>query len=274
MAPFLLRGCSWPGYYPMRGVETGVWDRASEQYNARSTRRQPQEARSTVRLFAAVGLAFLVMLPRLGSPQFGLLDDGLTLQTGHAMSGRWSSVLHLIPETGRFFPAYWLVYSAIVGIVGVRPLGFFAVNVLLLAGLIAILVRLMRLGGGTRGQAGAAAVLFALSGPAVEAFYTLSKAEPWQLTWIGLSLLLTAASAIDARSKTRAALMVLAAAALLLAHATKETSIILLPIALGWLAMERWSPNRGSGAGVAGTNRRRVDGRPGACSERARSCGW
>ena len=206
-----------------------------------------------MRLFAAVGLAFLVMLPRLGSPQFGLLDDGLTLQTGHAMSGRWSSVLHLIPETGRFFPAYWLVYSAIVGIVGVRPLGFFAVNVLLLAGLIAILVRLMRLGGGTRGQAGAAAVLFALSGPAVEAFYTLSKAEPWQLTWIGLSLLLTAASAIDARSKTRAALMVLAAAALLLAHATKETSIILLPIALGWLAMERWSPNRGPGARFAAT---------------------
>ena len=206
-----------------------------------------------MRLFAAVGLAFLIMLPRLGSPQFGLLDDGLTLQTGHALSGRWSSVLHLIPETGRFFPAYWLVYSVIVSIVGVRPLGFFAVNVLLLAGLVAILVRLVRLGGGTRRQAGVAAVLFALSGPAVEAFYTLSKAEPWQLTWIGLSLLFTAASAIDARWATRAALIVLAGAALLLAHATKETSLILLPIALGWLAIERWSPNGGPGARFAAT---------------------
>src|ERR671924_195559 len=66
---------------------------------------------SLVRLVAALALAVVVMLPRLGSPQFGLLDDGLTLHTGHAVNGRWASVLYLIPETGRFFPAYWLAYS-------------------------------------------------------------------------------------------------------------------------------------------------------------------
>src|SRR4029453_286522 len=89
----------------------------------------------TVGWLAPIALAGLVMLPRLASPQFGLLDDGLTLQTGHEVLGRWSSTLSLIPETGRFFPAYWFVYSAIVGIVGVRSLAFFAVNALLLAGL-------------------------------------------------------------------------------------------------------------------------------------------
>ena len=155
---------------------------------------------------APVALAGLVMLPRLASPQFGLLDDGLTLQTGHEVIGRWSSALHLIPETGRFFPAYWLVYSAIVGIVGVRPLAFFAVNVLLLAGLLAFLARLVRLGGGTRLQAAVAAVLFALCGPTIEAFYTLSKAEPLQLMWIGVSLLATRASATEAHRARRAAL--------------------------------------------------------------------
>ncbi len=189
---------------------------------------------------APVALALLVMLPRLASPQFGLLDDGLTLQTGREVVGRWWSVVHLIPETGRFFPAYWMVYAAIVQVVGARPRAFFAVNVLLFAGLLAILVRLVRWCGGTRLHASVAAVLFAVSGPAVETFYTLSKAEPLQMTWIGISLLATAASALQERWARRAGLAALAATALLLAHATKETTVVLIPVSLGWLAVERW----------------------------------
>ena len=189
---------------------------------------------------APLAVAGLVMLPRLTSPQFGLLDDGLTLQTGREVIGRWSTVLHLIPETGRFFPAYWLVYSAIFGVVGARPLGFFAVNVALLAGLLAVLVRLVRSSGGTPRQAAVAVVLFASCGPTIESFYTLSKAEPLQLAWIAGSLLATAA-ALGAVGARRAGLLVVAAGALLLAHATKETSLVLVPISLGWLAVERWS---------------------------------
>jgi hypothetical protein len=200
-----------------------------------------RERSVAVRSFAPIALAILVMLPRLVSPQFGLLDDGLTLQTGREVIGRWSSTLHLIPETGRFFPAYWLAYSAVVGIVGVRPLAFFTVNVLLLAGLLAVLARLVRLGGGTRPQAAIVAVLFAFSGPVVETFYTLSKAEPLQMTWIGVSLLATAAFAIAGRRASRTGLITLATAALLLAHATKETSLVLVPISVGWLTIELWS---------------------------------
>ena len=208
----------------------------------------------TVRWLAPVAMAGLVMLPRLASPQFGLLDDGLTLQTGREVIGRWSSTLHLIPETGRFFPAYWLVYSAIFGLVGVRPLAFFTVNALLLAGLLAMLARLVRWGGGTSLQAAVAAVLFALCGPTIESFYTLSKAEPLQLTWIGVSLLATAAAAAKARRARRAGLITLAAAALLFAHATKETSVVLVPISLSWLAIESWAGReRGAWARFAGT---------------------
>src|SRR3989454_324214 len=120
--------------------------------------------RAMVQWIAPGALAVLVMLPRLASPQFGLLDDGLTLETGRETIGRWSSVLALIPETGRFFPAYWLVYSAVFGVVGVRPLAFFALNVGMLAGLLAVLARLVRSSGGARLQASVAALLFALSG--------------------------------------------------------------------------------------------------------------
>ena len=59
--------------------------------------------------------------------------------------------------------------------------------------------------------------------------------------WIGVSLLVTAGSATEAHRARRAALIALAAAALLLAHATKETSLVVIPISLGWLAVERWS---------------------------------
>src|SRR5258705_13047351 len=102
----------------------------------------------TVRWLAPIAVAGLVMLPRLASPQFGLLDDGLTLQTGREVIGRWSSTLHLIPETGRFFPAYWLVYSAGFGLRGARPLAFFTGNGLLPPGPLGILPPLGRLPGG------------------------------------------------------------------------------------------------------------------------------
>jgi hypothetical protein len=193
-----------------------------------------------VRWFAPTGLAVLVMLPRLASARFGLLDDGLTLQTGREVVGRWSTVLDLIPETGRFFPAYWLVYSAAFAMVGLRPAAFFALNVLILAGLLALLARIARVSRGTSPQATVAIVLFALCGPTIEAFYTLSKAEPLQMTWIGVSLLATVASVRSSRQWKRIALIGLAAAALVPAYATKETTVALVPVALAWVAIE-WS---------------------------------
>src|SRR5919201_2536466 len=90
--------------------------------------------RAMVQWVAPGALAVLVMLPRLASPQFGLLDDGLTLETGRQTIGRWSSVLALIPETVRFFPTYWLAYSGVFAVVGGRPPPFFPVKVALLAG--------------------------------------------------------------------------------------------------------------------------------------------
>ena len=191
------------------------------------------------RALGPLALAALVMLPRLASAQFGLLDDGLTLQTGREVHGHWWRVLYLIPETGRFFPAYWLVYSGLWSLVGTRPLAFFIVNVLVLASLLAMLARFVRLHGGTRASAVVAVVVFALCGPAIEAFYTLSKGESLQLTWIGLSLLCAAASATDARwSAARVGWVALATVSLFIAHATKETSLVLIPIALGWLVVE------------------------------------
>lgn len=186
---------------------------------------------------APVGLAGLVMLPRLASPQFGFLDDGLTLETGRLVAGHWSATLHLNPETGRFVPAYWLVYSAIAAAVGARPLAFFLINSAILAGLLAMLARLVRGSGKTPGQAAVAMVVFAACGPTIESVYTLSKPEPLQLLWMAGALVATAA-AVEAAFARRAALIALAASLSFLAYTTKETTVVLIPIALGWLAVE------------------------------------
>ena len=184
-----------------------------------------------------LALAVVVMLPRLASPQLGLLDDGMTLHTARELSGRWGSVLTLIPETGRFFPASWLVHCVVFIVAGARPLALFTFNVLLLAGLLAMLWRLVRWSGGNAVAAAIAAVVFATCGPAIETFYTLSKPEPLQLTWIAISLLVTGASVRDSQPRKRAGLVALAAAALTLAYASKETSVVLIPISLGWLVI-------------------------------------
>src|SRR5207249_4141349 len=64
----------------------------------------------------------------------------------------------------------------------------------------------------------------------------------------------TAAAATRARRAPRAGLITLAAAALLFAHATKETSVVLVPISLSWLAIESWAGRaRGAWARFAGT---------------------
>src|SRR4030095_120149 len=78
--------------------------------------------------------------------------------SGGAVSGRRNTVLHLNPETGRFVPAYWLVYSAIAVVGGVRPPAVFMFNAVVLAPLLALPPRLaprtrgplQRCGGGVR----------------------------------------------------------------------------------------------------------------------------
>ena len=49
-------------------------------------------------------VALMILLPRLISPQFGLLDDGITLRASQAISSDWQVIFRLGGDTGRFFP--------------------------------------------------------------------------------------------------------------------------------------------------------------------------
>src|SRR3972149_3643894 len=95
-------------------------------------------------------ISLAVILPRLLSAQFGLLDDARTLVTARDItSGSWDMSWDI--EAGRFRPGYWLFPALLYALVGQNPVGFFAGNAALFAGTTAALVWLAPLRGGGRG---------------------------------------------------------------------------------------------------------------------------
>jgi hypothetical protein len=190
-------------------------------------------------LFSPVVVAFFVMLPRLLSPQFGLLDDGLTLIAVTAVSHDWTAAFTMAHGAGRFFPSYFLFFYLVHALVGVHPFLFFAVNYAVFAATTAGLIGLVRLMGGTPFQAWAAGIFFVVSGPAVESFYTLSKQESPQLLWVVISLLIAAVGLRSRNRWTRLAGLAATTGALLVADTTKETGIVTVAVAVGWLVVGR-----------------------------------
>lgn len=179
------------------------------------------------------------MLPRLLSPQFGLLDDGLMLRAVGYVSDDWLAAFTLARGTGRFFPSYFLFYYMVHALVGVHPVLFFGVNCAVFAAITAGLIGLVRLMGGTTFQAWAAGLFFALSGPAVDTFYTLSKPDTPQLLWLVVSLLIAGASARRRNRWARFSGLAATTGALLLADTTKETGLVTVAIAIGWCVIGR-----------------------------------
>jgi hypothetical protein len=179
-------------------------------------------------------LAFAVLLPRLIDAHFGLLDDARTLVTARQItSGSWDMSWDIL--AGRFRPAYWLLPALIYSIVGQNPLGFFAGNAVLFAATTAALIWLVRMRGGSRLEAALVGSLFALAGPAVEGYYTLSKGETLQVAFLALSLVGGESLASLSSKRQRWFAGGLTFVVLLGACASKETALVLLPIGALWV---------------------------------------
>jgi hypothetical protein len=160
--------------------------------------------------------------------------------------GNWS--FQFDASDGRFRPVYWLSFALVNIVFGLRPFWFFIINTLVLVGTAACLIQLILNLGKGRQQAWLTGVLFILASPVIENYYTLSKGEPWQLVFLALSLLLLSRykSADPLRIKIGKILSM--AAFLLLANLAKETSVVMIPVALVWyifsLVIDRKRPAR------------------------------
>jgi len=164
----------------------------------------------------------VIMLPRLISPDFNIEDDGITLmRSQEIISGKqW---LNLRMDPGRFRPMYWDGLALIYLVGKTNPLWYYLSNTLLLLLTTAGLVYLVQARGGSRLQAMATGLLFALAGPVIESYYTISKPEAAQVFWLVACLALVQTIS-DKSGWVKRAGFWLAAGAALLSMLFKEIS--------------------------------------------------
>jgi hypothetical protein len=178
-------------------------------------------------------LCLMIMLPRLINPEFGLMDDGDTTQKANLiLSGDWG--LGSEASAGRFRPLYWYIHMLLFRLFGVHPAGFFFVNFLAFALLLFGTIKLLLHQGSSKMVCLLACILFIFSGPIAESYYTLSKYEIFQLVFIIYAILLYQ---LLVKTRTLKLKIVLGIGVLLLSLMsilTKETSLVMPAIYLGW----------------------------------------
>jgi len=173
------------------------------------------------------------MLPRLSSAQFGFFDDARMLQQSKAFLNGDFSMSHDL-QAGRFRPVYWLYYTLIYALVGYHPFSFFIGNLFIFLLLLYQIKVICQQMGFMDWQTLITSLLFVLSMPIIENFYTLSKGEPLQLVFLLLSVILLG-KLKAAKLKTNIILIFIASTiTILFAIMVKETAIIMLPIAAIW----------------------------------------
>lgn len=190
-------------------------------------------------------LSILLMLPRILSAQYGLLDDGMTFIAGQEMvAGTWG--LDWKAGSGRFRPMYWIFNAAVMLLFPENAAGAFCINtaVLILSNLIIywIVFHLFR----NTNPALFSALFFLFSGPIIETFYTISKAEHFQVLCILLSIFFMMKASGSRVRRNQIGMYLAAFLAITAAMLTKETSVVMVPMTIGWLLLawilKRWEP--------------------------------
>lgn len=186
--------------------------------------------------FLPLLICVLLMVPRLASPQFGLFDDGKTLTTAREM-GKDLTYFTFEADQGRFRPVYWLYFSLLYWFFGLKPFWFFLGNTLILVLSTWMLMQFTLLMSGKKFQAWVAGLIFALSGPVIESFYTLSKGEPLQVALILLAMLSATWMFRTKAIWIRILFGILGILSVFGAMAVKETTVVMVPVSLAWLLL-------------------------------------
>jgi hypothetical protein len=197
-------------------------------------------------MYSPLLICLAVMAPRLASPQFGLFDDGITItKAQEILSGVWDPSQDI--GAGRFRPAYWLYHALIYAMAGQSALGFFIGNLFLYTGITSSLIYLIWRWTHNERQAWVTGVLFALSSPTIENFYTISKVEHLQILAILFSLILLLPIGEQKSVWKMGAAFLLSTITVGIAILGKETALVLPAIGLAWFVLaylrHRSNPN-------------------------------
>ena len=173
------------------------------------------------------------MIPRLSSAQFGFFDDARMLQQSKAFLNGDFSMSHDL-QAGRFRPVYWLYYTLIYALVGYHPFSFFIGNLFIFLLLLYQIKVICQQMGFMDWQTLITSLLFVLSMPIIENFYTLSKGEPLQLLFLLSSVIILEKLKVAKPKLNKVLLFLASTMAVLFAIMVKETTIVMLPIAVIW----------------------------------------
>jgi hypothetical protein len=149
-------------------------------------------------IYTPMLVCVLIMIPRLISAQFGLMDDGraLTIAQG-LLHGKFDLSWDVV--AGRARPIYWAAFTFWYVLVGGHPFWYFLGNLIVFSATTFLLIHLVVDVGGTKLQALLTGVIFVLSTSVIEDVYTLSKAENFQLLLMvsAISLVILAARSAE-----------------------------------------------------------------------------
>jgi hypothetical protein len=184
-------------------------------------------------IYTPLLVCVLIMLPRLLSPHFGLMDDGRgVLISKEIMQGNLD--LSWDMEAGRLRPVYWAAFAFWYMLADGHAFWYFLGNLIVFSATTLVLIRLVIELGGSMLQAWASGMIFALSPPVIENVYTLSKAENFQLFLLCTAIWMVVIAIKAGRGfKYWAGL---AGAFLLIQTAcfTKESTLLMIPISIAW----------------------------------------
>lgn len=184
-------------------------------------------------IFTPLLLCVLIMLPRLVSPQFGLLDDGrsITISQG-IIHGKWDLSWDVI--AGRARPLYWASFAFWYLLASGHAFWYYLGNLLTFLANTWLLVALVKTLSGSNIRAFLTGLVFTLSTPLIENVYTLSKGENLQVLFI-LAAIWSVLLAVKSAKRLRYWVLISIASLLILAAClTKENSLIILPISMIW----------------------------------------
>jgi hypothetical protein len=187
-------------------------------------------------IYTPLIVCVLIMLPRLISPQFGLLDDGRSLTIAQGIvHGKWDLSWDVI--AGRARPVYWAAFAFWYYFAGGHAIWYFLGNLIVFSATTFLLVRLVVMLGGSNLQAWLTGLVFTLSTPVIENVYTLSKGENFQVLLLVSAIGLVVMAVKSAQGVRYWLLMICAALLMLVACFTKENTLVMLPISLVWWAI-------------------------------------
>ncbi len=129
------------------------------------------------------------MLPRLLSPQFGLLDDGVSIITSRNILKNPLEAFQTQRQSGRFVPMYWLFMAIVLRLSEYSPIGAYFIKWAMLFFTAIIIFIFLRWRGLSNLSSTISCALFITSAPSIENYYTFSKSEPMVTLWIFAGLL-------------------------------------------------------------------------------------